>query len=248
VLVSADNYGDVDLATSAAFCCARSPPEREIIRFGGCRPTRPLSASRQMAGDGWSALFASAFNHSRNPMVLVDGERRIVDANGAFVRLLSRPRRSLLGCRLYTLPAGEPPATAAEWRDALAQGRFNGEATLGQDDGSPVHVQWAGCTEIATGRRLVLFVALTSSRWGARFRRESDGHPRRALSARERVVVHRVALGETGPEIAAELGIAHETVRTHVRNAMGKLGARSRAHLVAKALGVAIAGQAVIPQ
>jgi len=34
----------------------------------------------------------------------------------------------------------------------------------------------------------------------------------------------------------AELGISEETVKTHVRNAMAKLGARSRAHLVAKAL------------
>ena len=46
-----------------------------------------------------------------------------------------------------------------------------------------------------------------------------------------------VALGYTGPEIAAELHISHDTVRTHVRNAMLKLDARSRAHLVAKALG-----------
>ncbi len=42
--------------------------------------------------------------------------------------------------------------------------------------------------------------------------------------------------GRSGPEIAYELHIAHDTVRTHVRNAMTKLGARSRAHLVAKAL------------
>ena len=50
-------------------------------------------------------------------------------------------------------------------------------------------------------------------------------------------VVRLVALGQTGPEIADDLGIAHDTVRTHVRNAMDKLGARSRAHLVAKAFG-----------
>jgi len=37
--------------------------------------------------------------------------------------------------------------------------------------------------------------------------------------------------------IAEELGIAHETVRTHVRNAQDKVGARSRAQLVAIALG-----------
>jgi DNA-binding CsgD family transcriptional regulator len=46
-----------------------------------------------------------------------------------------------------------------------------------------------------------------------------------------------VAQGRTGPEIADELHISPDTVRTHVRNAMTKLAARSRAHLVAKALG-----------
>jgi DNA-binding CsgD family transcriptional regulator len=46
-----------------------------------------------------------------------------------------------------------------------------------------------------------------------------------------------VAMGATGREIADELQIAHNTVRTHVRNAMTRLGARSRAHLVAKAMG-----------
>jgi DNA-binding NarL/FixJ family response regulator len=57
------------------------------------------------------------------------------------------------------------------------------------------------------------------------------------LTLREREVVQLVALGLSGPEIADELHIAHDTVRTHVRNAMAKCGARSRAHLVAKALG-----------
>ena len=36
--------------------------------------------------------------------------------------------------------------------------------------------------------------------------------------------------------MADELHISHDTVRTHVRNAMAKLGARSRAHLVALVL------------
>jgi DNA-binding CsgD family transcriptional regulator len=46
---------------------------------------------------------------------------------------------------------------------------------------------------------------------------------------------------QTGPEIADELHIAPDTVHTHLRNAMTKLGARSRAQLVAKALGDGIA-------
>jgi DNA-binding CsgD family transcriptional regulator len=54
---------------------------------------------------------------------------------------------------------------------------------------------------------------------------------------RQREVVRLVAAAETRPEIADRLQISHDSVRTHVRNAMTRLGARSRAHLVAKALG-----------
>jgi PAS domain S-box-containing protein len=193
---------------------------------------------RAMARDGWAALFASAFRQSRNPMVLVDDERRIVEPNTAFVRVLGRRRDELVGHHLYEFLVGGPLYTPSEWRDALAQGHFTGTANLIHADGSHIAVQWAGDTEIATGRRLVLFVALNTSRWGTHFRRHREHDPGGGkLSARELEVVRLVARGETGPEIAAELGIAHETVRTHVRNAMTKLGARSRAHLVAKALG-----------
>jgi len=50
-------------------------------------------------------------------------------------------------------------------------------------------------------------------------------------------VIRLIAHGASGPEIADELGISHNTVRTHAANAMDRLGARSRAHLVAKVLG-----------
>ncbi len=50
-----------------------------------------------------------------------------------------------------------------------------------------------------------------------------------------------VALGGTAAEIADELQISHHTVRTHLRNSMKRVGARSRAHLVAKALGDGLA-------
>jgi hypothetical protein len=33
--------------------------------------------------DGWSGLFETAFRQSRNAMVLVDEQRRQLDANGA---------------------------------------------------------------------------------------------------------------------------------------------------------------------
>ena len=191
-----------------------------------------------MARDGWSALFTSAFKQSKNPMALVDDQRRYVDVNPAYVRLLGRSRDQVIGTHLWDFVVGGPLFSPALWAAALAAHRFHGEAELIRADGSHIGVQWAGATEVATGQRLVLFVALSTSKWGGSFRRSVViDHEPGELSARELEIVRLIAHGESGPEIAAELHISHDTVRTHVRNAMRKVGARSRAHLVAKVLG-----------
>src|SRR5690348_18051342 len=44
-----------------------------------------------------SDLFTSAFRQSRNAMVLLDGERRHIDVNGAYVRMLGYPRQEIIG-------------------------------------------------------------------------------------------------------------------------------------------------------
>ena len=183
-------------------------------------------------------LFTSAFTQSRNAMVLLDSERCHVDANGAYVKLLGYRREELIGRPFYDLVLGGPLASREQWLRALAAGSFSGEAPLRSADGGAIEVQWAATVEVVTGHRLILFVALSTSRWGGRFRRVSyDQDESVPLSEREREIVRLVALGSSGPEIADELRITHNTVRTHMRNAMTKSGARSRAHLVAKALG-----------
>jgi PAS domain S-box-containing protein len=187
---------------------------------------------------GWTGLFSSAFTHSRNAMALVDQRRYHVDVNGAYLRLLGYPRDRLVGSPVWEFVRDGPAVEDAEWAAALAEGRFTGETELVTADGTVVAVQWGATVEHVTDRHLVLFVALSTSRWGARFRREPASEaPDVELSAREREIVRLVALGASGPEIADELMISHNTVRTHVRNAMVKTGARSRAHLVAKAIG-----------
>ena len=201
-----------------------------------------MTVARMSHVNGWPALFESAFRQSRNAMVLLDEQRQILDVNAAMVGLVGRMPTRLLGRRIFEIVAGGPIASEAEWRAWLAAGRVTGEATLQHADGGTVTVQWAATTEVNAGRRVVLVVALHTSRWGGRFRRTPDDRTApRQLSAREREIVWLVALGHTGPEIADELGIAHDTVRTHVRNAMEKTGARSRAHLVAKALATELA-------
>jgi DNA-binding NarL/FixJ family response regulator len=56
------------------------------------------------------------------------------------------------------------------------------------------------------------------------------------LTAREREVLRRVALGESNRQIAAALDIGEETVKTHVAHVLGKLRAENRAQAIVQAL------------
>jgi PAS domain S-box-containing protein len=195
------------------------------------------AATKSPPADGWSRLFKTAFQQSRNAMLMTDERREILEVNGALLSLVGRKQEALIGRPMWEFVVGGPLQTEDEWAATIAETRFAGEAELRTAEGSAVAVQWAATAERVTGGRRVLFVALSDSRWGARFRRDvPDEHTQSRLTPRERQIVHLVALGASSPEIAAELHISHQTVRTHVRNAMAKLGARSRAHLVALAL------------
>lgn len=63
------------------------------------------------------------------------------------------------------------------------------------------------------------------------------GRPRTSrLSGRERGVLEGLARGDSTEEVAAALHVSPHTVRTHVKNALRKLDAKTRAHAVAIAL------------
>jgi PAS domain S-box-containing protein len=187
--------------------------------------------------DGWAGLFWDAFKRSGNAMVLLDERRCHVEVNGAYLELLGHRRQALLGHPVYEIVVDGPVMTADEWRAVIRQDQFDGTADLWRADGGRVRVHFAGHPEMITGRRLILFVVLDSARGGRRL----SGHAAPAegpesLTPREREIVRLMALGRNGPEIAAELHVSYHTVRTHARNAMSKLGARSHAQLVAMAL------------
>jgi PAS domain S-box-containing protein len=187
---------------------------------------------------GWAGLFWEAFKRSRNAMALVDDRRHHVDVNGAYIHLLGYRRDELLRLPIYDFIVDGPTVSAREWRDVLVRPQFSGVVDVVRADGARLTVEFAGHPEVVTGRRFVLVVVTGVNR---RRRRPDvgDGSPAPAgtLTARELDVVELIALGLSGSEIAEELHLAHNTVRTHVRNAMRKAGARSRAQLVVKALG-----------
>jgi DNA-binding NarL/FixJ family response regulator len=65
----------------------------------------------------------------------------------------------------------------------------------------------------------------------------AEPHPRLGdLTEREREMVSGVATGMSNAEIAGQLVVSPDTVRTHVSRAMVKLGARDRAQLVVFAI------------
>lgn len=66
-------------------------------------------------------------------------------------------------------------------------------------------------------------------------RHPKRSHDRPPLSARERQVLRLIAGGATNREIARELGIGNETIKTICARAYVKLGARRRAEAIAAA-------------
>ena len=59
-------------------------------------------------------------------------------------------------------------------------------------------------------------------------RQGAPGRPDRRLTGREREVLAEIALGHTTDEVAELLSIMPTTVKSYLKNVMGKLGTRNR--------------------
>jgi len=122
------------------------------------------------------------------------------------------PKARARGVRVLLYTGGTPPVPLS------TKDRPDGIASK---SGGPVELINA-VREVAAGR------SPTDSR-------VVEGSTEGLLSPREREIVGLLARGESGEEIAEQLFLSPHTVRTHVRNAMAKTNAHTRAHLVALA-------------
>ncbi len=83
------------------------------------------------------------------------------------------------------------------------------------------------------------YLQATLSRWRERYQR--DGHSGSTsvtvdtLSARECSILERIGQGKSNKEIAKDLHIASETVKSHIKNIFAKLAVERRAQAVARA-------------
>jgi PAS domain S-box-containing protein len=182
----------------------------------------------------WESLFWAVFAASENPMAIVDANRRVVSANGALQRLLSRAEEEVVGRSIdESLPPADQRTIADRWGAVLARDEGHGVQKLVVDRDVDTTVSDAAHVAHIDGRLVILVVLMAAERDRAVVGSDS---PLASLTPRELEVIMRVALGATSREIADDLFVTTETVRTHVRNAMAKTGTRTRAHLVAAAI------------
>jgi PAS domain S-box-containing protein len=206
-----------------------------------------------------STLTAAAALDAIDEGVLVqDSETQVVYANRAASELLGLGREELRGRSELPTPCeclSESGETLPErWPsiDALRTGRPQRPRVMGlpRPDG---RVRWVRVSARPIGRSVLTSLlditalrnaeedaATLASRLDAEAKRKGNGNGHQpgkgVLSPREHEVVELLASGNTGEEVAERLGISPATVRVHVRNATGKLGASTRTQAVAIAV------------
>jgi DNA-binding NarL/FixJ family response regulator len=87
----------------------------------------------------------------------------------------------------------------------------------------------AGQTVLDAGPTSAWLRTLAAERERGWLARTIDG----SLTPRERQILQLLSTGQPGPAIASQLGISQDTVQTHVRNLLGKLGVGTRLEAVA---------------
>jgi DNA-binding CsgD family transcriptional regulator len=197
------------------------------------------SLSQPSKTDLQRAQFWPLFSQSRIPMALVDSDRLYVEINEAVVDVYKVRRNETIGSVAGRTALGDPAEGNAQWDQLVRTNALYGERRISFGAQKEMRVSYAAHSMTVNDHWLALFVTLSARMEpnGAELigapRIESPNGHASALTDREREVVSLVALGSTTRRIATDLCLSPDTIRSHVRNAMAKTGAHTRAQLVA---------------
>jgi DNA-binding NarL/FixJ family response regulator len=178
------------------------------------------------AGDGREGL--ALLRRTRPDVVLCDIRMPVLDGLALLAEVVADPHLS--GVRVVML-------TTFELDEYVFEALRNGASGFLLKDAEPAQLLEAIRVVAAGGSLLAPSVTRrVIEEFGAR-QRVTRMHPRLGdLTEREREIVAWVATGRSNQEIADELVLSSDTVRTHVSRAMVKLHARDRAQLVVFAI------------
>jgi PAS domain S-box-containing protein len=188
-----------------------------------------------------------AFERSRHPMLIADDQRRWVTANAAACDLLGINRDEVPWHTIDEFtPESDRQWLEEQWKAFLENGAAEGLYQLYVPERGAVPVEFSATANVLPARHLSVFIPpdeLTPEQVRSALSRKepwttvaAEGDGRLQLTDREREIMTLVASGHQSGEIAEHLFLSPETIKSHVHNAMGKLGAHTRAHAVAIAL------------
>jgi DNA-binding CsgD family transcriptional regulator len=168
-------------------------------------------------------------------LLAANDDRHIVRCNERWADLTGRSAEATVGTRIDDLLAQESrPGIEIRWRDLLSTGLATARVVLMRPDGSRLAVRYGAFANVLPGVHVAAYFAEPGQ--AGRLTRPPRARRAGQLTRREQESLRLVAMGMTTTAAAGHLGISPETVRTHVRNAMNKLGARTRAQAIAVAM------------
>jgi PAS domain S-box-containing protein len=173
----------------------------------------------------------------RAPVALLaaNDDRLIVRVNARWCELTGRLADDTVGVRIDDLLAPESrPGIEMRWRDLLATGLASSRIVVLRSDGARIAIRYGAFANVLPGVHVGAY--LPEPGQDGRMARPARARRAGQLTRREQESLRLVAMGMTTTAAAEHLGISPETVRTHVRNAMNKLGARTRAQAIAVAM------------
>ena len=178
------------------------------------------------AGDGRQGI--ALLRRTRPDVVLCDIRMPVLDGLGLLTEVVADPELS--DVRVVML-------TTFELDEYVFEALRQGASGFLLKDAEPARLLEAIRVVSAGGSLLAPSVTRRVIEMFGSRSRASRPHPRIGdLTQREREIVAWVATGQSNQEIAEQLFLSSDTVRTHVSRAMLKLHARDRAQLVVFAI------------